>query len=204
MVNVLVKKGSYLETCHSDFWKKVFEKELEYLLKKLKGYKRILSVGCGPAIIERGLQENGFEVTGLDVSKEALEGSPDSMRTVIGNAEEMDFPDSSFDAAIYVASIQFIADYVRAIEETARILRRDGKLIAMLLNPESEFFRQKSKDKDSYVNMIKHVSLARIKSDIGKRFSTREEYYLGIRGKEIFKSKNPGSAGLYIIEGVRK
>ncbi|MBN1156629.1 hypothetical protein JXA85_03375, partial [Candidatus Woesearchaeota archaeon] len=60
-----IKMSQYLKSCQTKFWKQVFEKELEYLLKELQGCKDILSVGCGPAIIEKGLQENGFNITGL-------------------------------------------------------------------------------------------------------------------------------------------
>ena len=47
----------YLQSCKSDFWKEVFEAELEYILRQLRGVKDVLSVGCGPAIIEAGLAE---------------------------------------------------------------------------------------------------------------------------------------------------
>jgi len=59
----------YLQSCRTEFWKKVFKAELEYALQELKGAKDVLSVGCGPAIIEAGLAEHGFNVTGLYVIK---------------------------------------------------------------------------------------------------------------------------------------
>jgi len=195
----------YLESCKTEFWKQVFEKELEFILKELKGYLIILSVGCGPAIIERGLKENGFNVTGLDISKEALKGAPDDIRTVIGSAEDMDFEDSSFDAVIFIASLQFINNYEKAIHETARVLRPEGKLLVMLLNPESEFFNEKIKQPDSYINKIKHSALKPIKEIIQKYFDyVKTEYYLGIRGNEIFTSQDPKLAALYIIQGEKK
>jgi hypothetical protein len=42
----------YLQSCKTDFWKKVFEAELNYLLRELGNGKDVLSVGCGSAIIE--------------------------------------------------------------------------------------------------------------------------------------------------------
>ena len=197
--------SKYLESCQSEFWREVFEKELGYILKELKGCKDVLSVGCGPAIIERGLQENGFNVTGLDVSKEALEGAPDSIRTVVGSAENMDFKDLSFDAVIFIASLQFIENYQKAVRETARILKTKGRILVMLLNPESGFFKEKRKQSDSYVNKIKHTNLGETKKIINKYFSIeKKEYFLGIKDKEIFSSSNPGLAALYVISGVKK
>ena len=191
----------YLQSCKSKFWKEVFKAELDYILHQLKGTKDILSIGCGPAIIETGLAEHGFNVTGLDVSREALDQAPNSIRTVAGSAEKMDFADCSFDAIIYVASMQFIEKYKEAVKETARILRMDGKLLIMLLNPESKFFQEKTKNSGSYINKIKHTNLKEIEETVAKYFSIKTEYFLGIKGMEIFQSRDSNLASLYIIKG---
>jgi ubiquinone/menaquinone biosynthesis C-methylase UbiE len=107
----------YIESCRKEFWQKVFQLELEYLIEHLEGCRDVLSVGCGPAIIEGALAERGFNVTGLDVSQEALNCAPDKVRTVVARAEDMSFPESSFDAVIYVASLQFVDDYRKALRE---------------------------------------------------------------------------------------
>ena len=192
----------YLQSCKTEFWQKVFKAELDYILQELKGTKDILSVGCGPAIIETGLAEHGFNVTGLDISKEALGQMPDSIRTVAGSAENMDFASLSFDAVIYVASIQFIERYKEAVKETSRVLRSGGKLLIMLLNPESEFFKEKTKKPDSYINKIKHTSLKEIEGAVAKYFSVKTEYFLGLKGTEIFQSRDSNVASLYIIKAT--
>ncbi len=194
----------YLQSCRTEFWKKVFKAELDYILRELNGTKDVLSVGCGPAIIEKGLAEHGFNVTGLDVSKEALEQAPDKIRTLVSSAENINFADFFFDAAIYVASIQFIDDYKEAIRQTARVLRADGKFLAMLLNPECEFFREKTKNLASYINKIKHTDLREIERTIAEYFSTQTEYFLGIKDREIFESQDPNLASLYIIKGKKR
>ena len=194
----------YLESCKSEFWEKVFEAELDYILHQLKGAKDVLSVGCGPAIIEVGLVEHGFNVTGLDISKEALDRAPDNIRTVVGSAEKMDFADCSFDAVIYIASMQFIKKYKEAVKETARIIRAGGKLLIMLLNPESKFFQEKTKNLDSYINKIKYTNLREIEETVAKYFSIKTEYFLGIKGMEVFQSYDSNAASLYIIKGIKK
>jgi len=194
----------YLQSCKSKFWKEVFKAELDHILHQLKGIKDVLSVGCGPAIIEAGLAEHGFNVTGLDISKEALDQAPDSIRTVVGPAEKMDFADCSFDAVIYVASLQFIEKYEKAVKETSRVLKPGGKLSAMLLNPDSEFFKEKNKNPDSYVNSIKHINLKEIGKVVAEYFSIKTEYFLGIEATKIFQSKDPNVASLYVIKGIKK
>jgi ubiquinone/menaquinone biosynthesis C-methylase UbiE len=191
----------YLKSCEREFWSNVFRAELEYTLQELKGTEDVLSVGCGPAIIETGLAGHGFNVTGLDISEQALSQAPDNLRTVVGSAENMPFPDSSFDAVIYIASLQFIENYRKAVKETVRVLKKNGKLLAMLLNTESDFFKNKSRNPASYVNRIKHTDLKEIEKAITGYFSLRTEYFLGIKGEEILQTQDSRLASLYIIKG---
>ena len=177
--------------------------ELDYILKELTGAKDILSVGCGPAIIEAGLSEHGFNVTGLDISKEVLDRAPDRVRTVVGSAENMDFAPQSFDAVIYVTSIQFIERYEEAIKRSARVLRPGGRILLMLLNPESAFFKKRTENPDSYVNKIRHRNLREIEVEVAKYFSIRTEYFLGIEGMKVFQSGDSHCASLYVIKGTR-
>ncbi len=193
----------YLQSCKTEFWRNVFKAELDYILQEIKGAKDVLSVGCGPAIIETGLAEHGFNVTGLDISEEALAQAPDGIRTVAGSAENMYFADSSFDAVIYVASMQFIEKYREAVKQTFRVLKPGGKLLAMLLNPESEFFKEKTRKPDSYINKIKHTSINEIEKTIAEYFTIRTELFLGIKGKDIFESCSPDLASLYVIKGKK-
>jgi len=194
----------YLQSCRTEFWQKIFRAELEYLLPHLDGSRDVLSIGCGPAIIESGLSERGFRVTGLDVSQEALACAPDHIRTIAGRAEDMSFPKSSFDTVIYVASLQFIEDYRKAMEKTAPVLRPAGKLIVMLLNPQSVFYQEKAQDPTSYVRKIRHTNLAEIESVIAELFQIQTEYFMGVRDGNIFESQETAETSLYVIRGTRK
>jgi ubiquinone/menaquinone biosynthesis C-methylase UbiE len=195
----------YIESCKEDFWKSVFEQETKYLCKKLIFCKDILSVGCGPAVIEGDLCKCGFNVTGLDVSQEALNEAPAGVRTIVGSAEQTSIPDSSFDGVIYVASLQFIDDYQKALRDTERILKPGGIFLAMLLNPKSFFFQEKRRDAASYINKIKHTDSNEIERTISRLFIIEKtEYFLGIRGKELFHTNDPGQASLYCIKARKK
>jgi ubiquinone/menaquinone biosynthesis C-methylase UbiE len=194
----------YVETCQETFWQNVFAVETDYLVAHLQGSRDILSIGCGPAVIEGKLSEKGFNVTGLDVSAEALKCAPDNVRTVAGRAEDMPFPESSFDAVIYVASLQFIEDYKKALQRSVDVLRPGGKVIVMLLNPKSDFFKNMCLDPESYVNHIKHTDLSKIERFMADIFSLQTEYILGIEGETIFESNNPQKAALYVITGRKR
>lgn len=194
----------YVETCQEKFWQNIFQFETEYLIERLQGCRDILSVGCGPAVIEGRLSGYGFNVTGLDVSAEALKCAPDSIRTFAGSAERMPFAESSFDAVIYVASLQFIEDYRKALQQTLNVLRPNGRIILMLLNPDSDFFKDRLREPDSYVNLIKHKSLSNIENVVEEFYTVLTEYILGVKGDRIFKSHNPSEAALYVIYGTIK
>ena len=194
----------YVETCREEFWQNVFAFETDCLVAHLQGSSDILSIGCGPAVIEGKLSEKGFRVTGLDISAEALKCAPDTIRTVAGRAEDMMFPESSFDAVIYVASLQFIEDYKKALQRSADVLRPEGKIIALLLNPESDFFKNMRLEPDSYVNFIRHTNLNEIENFMAELFSIQTEYILGIEGEHISDSKDPRKAALYVISGRKK
>lgn len=194
----------YLASCQSIFWQAVFRAEIDYLLQHVAAGEDILSVGCGPAIIESALSAHGCRITGLDVSAEALGRAPDYIRTVVARAEEMPFPPSAFDAVLYVASLQFIQNYRKALHKTARVLRPRGRLLVLLLNPASRFFKEKLQDPNSYVRHIKHTDLKAIEDAVREAFTVQTEYHLGVREDVIFPSRDPAEAVLYIIRGTKK
>lgn len=193
----------YLQSCASDFWQRVFEAEFNYLLRQLQPEDRILSVGCGPAIMERHLVNRGYNVVGLDVSREALACAGDTIRAVVAPAEEMPFADASFDSVLYIASLQFVDDYRAALQRTAAVLRPGGRMIALLLNPASAFFKQRYATAESYVRKLKHTDLVAIEAAAREWFKTSGEYFLGIDGERLYESNNSAEAALYILVGSK-
>lgn len=198
------ESAQYLKSCRSEFWQKVFAAELDYLLQRLNPGDKILSVGCGPAHIESGLAAHGFMVVGLDVSREALACAPDSVRSVVASAEDMPLPDASFDVVLYIASLQFIENYRTALVRTAQVLKPGGRVIAMLLNPASEFFKTRYASEDSYVRKLRHTDLQELEQAAAEWFDTQGEYFLGVDGEELFDSADPATAALYVIKGVKR
>lgn len=198
------KAGQYIKSCQTEFWQKVFRMEADYILNHIGDSLDILSVGCGPAHIERILTDHGLNLTGIDISEQALAAAPDTIRKIIARAEDMSFAKNAFDAAIYVVSLQFIEDYLEAIKKTALALKPSGKIIVMLLNPESMFFREKASDSQSYISGIRHRNPQEIETVISEYFDIESEYRIGVRGESVFDSQNPGEAVLYIIRGTKK
>ena len=196
--------ADYLRSCRSDFWREVFAAELDYLLQRLRPGDEVLSVGCGPAIIEGGLSAHGFAVLGLDVSQEAIACAPDSVRTIVAPAEKMPLADADFDVVLFIASLQFIENYRQALSETRRVLRPGGRVIAMLLNPASAFFKRKQAEPDSYVRWIRHNDLHKLEAAVAEGFEVQGEFFLGIADDRIFPSRDPETSALYVVEGIKR
>jgi ubiquinone/menaquinone biosynthesis C-methylase UbiE len=197
------ESARYLQACQNPFWQQVFAAELDYLRQHLRPGDEILSVGCGPALIERGLAEYGFAVTGLDVSPQTIAGAPETLRTVVAPAEQLPFAAASFDVVLFIVSLQFVENDRQALSEARRVLRPGGRIIAMLLNPASAFFRRKQAQADSYLRRIRHTDLHQLESTMAEGFEVQGEYFLGIADQRIFLSHDPGAAALYVIRGIK-
>jgi wyosine [tRNA(Phe)-imidazoG37] synthetase (radical SAM superfamily)/SAM-dependent methyltransferase len=194
----------YHDACQSDFWRDVFRAEIDYLSKKLEGARDVLSVGCGPAAVEKGLSDAGFQLTGLDASRQALARAPEGIRTVVARAEDMPLSTASFDAVIFVVSLQFVEEYRQALEEASRVLRPGGRLVVMLLDPASDFFRDRSRDPGSTISRIKHADLQAMADAASADFDIRTEHLLGVKGRTVLDSAKPGEAALFVIRGTKR
>ena len=150
----------YSDFFNTRFGQEVLKREIELIYKELKGCKTTLSIGCGPAILEAHLLESNpnMILVCLDRSFEMLAQAQNFSNIVLGDASHMSFKEGAFDCAYYLASLEFIDDYKKAIEETARILRSKGRCTFLILNPESRFFKEEYQDENSYIHKnIKHI-----------------------------------------------
>ena len=197
----------YLKFYNSEFGKEVLKGELEFVESKLKNCKNVLSIGCGPTLLEAKLHRLHPEmnIMGLDISKQMIKQAPKSIPVACGDAQHLEFNNNSFDAVLYVTSLEFIKSYKKALMETYRVLGSKGKILILMLNPKSSYFKEEYKDRNSYIRKnIKHTNVEEIKEFISKYFFIEnEEYFLGIKKGEIVASKNPGVASLYILEGKK-
>ena len=201
---MITNTEKFVRFYETNFGKRILELEAEYIYQELKDCQKILDVGCGIGSFEYNLPK--LDITGLDNSEEMLdEARKRSDKTfVLGNAENLDFDDSSFNAVFYVATLEFLSNYQKAIQEARRVTKPGGKLIVMMLNSESEYFHEHAQKKDSYFRKIKHTDLEEIRGCISKFYHIlREEYFLGIRGQQIFDTHDKRLASLYVIVGKK-
>ena len=113
------------------------ESELHLLPERLEGAD-VIELGCGTAYVSGWLARRGAHPVGIDNSPQQLETARRMQREhgvtfplVLGNAEEVPYPDGSFDLAISEYGAAIWCDPYRWIPETARLLRSGGELIAL-------------------------------------------------------------------------
>lgn len=106
----------------------------------------LLDVGCGTGWFTRRFAAAGLAVTGLDTNAAwlafARAHSGPGIRWMAGDAQRLPFADASFDYAVSIAALCFVADERRAVAEIVRVTRR--RFAIGWLNRNSLLYRQKA------------------------------------------------------------
>jgi SAM-dependent methyltransferase len=117
---------------------KVPESQLHLLPDDATGLDTI-ELGCGTAYVSAWLARRGARPVGIDVTEEQLATARALQREhgvdfqlIHGNAEQVPFPDESFDFAISEYGASIWCDPYLWIPEAARLLRPGGQLVFMV------------------------------------------------------------------------
>lgn len=111
--------------------------------------KHVLDVGCGPGYWGRAMGTGPARYTGVDISDKSVALARQSADIFgldctyeVGNAEELDFPDNTFDHVVSEGVIHHTPDTCRAAREILRVLKPGGTATvsvyhknALLMNP---------------------------------------------------------------------
>ncbi|MCC6831007.1 MAG: class I SAM-dependent methyltransferase [Thermoleophilia bacterium] len=96
---------------------------------------RVLDVACGAGNATLPAARTGADVVGLDLTPGLLDAARAEagrqglrVRWVEGDAQELPFPDASFDVVLSTFGCMFAPDQVRAAGELTRVLRPGGRL----------------------------------------------------------------------------
>ena len=98
----------------------------------------LLDVGCGGGhlLLDLARAHPGWRLTGLDLSADQVRRAGKRARElagritfITGSAQDLPFPDASFDAVVSVCSIKHWPDALRGLSECLRVLRPGGVLV---------------------------------------------------------------------------
>ena len=104
------------------------------LSKRLPEGATVLDLACGTGDLTKALSRKGYAVTGLDISAEMMEIGKVKCRDldpqpafILGSAEEIPFPDSSFDAVTIAFGLRNFDHRAQCLQEIRRVLKPGGQ-----------------------------------------------------------------------------
>ena len=99
---------------------------------RLSKARNVLDVGCGEGRFCRQMKALGLKCTGLDPTAQLLDAAkaadPDS-QYVLGQAESLPFPDSSFELVVCYLTLIDIEGLTEAVAELNRVLKPGGQIL---------------------------------------------------------------------------
>lgn len=104
--------------------------------------EHILDVATGTGWSARNVARAGAHVSAVDISSELLEaakelsGQRPSINFQVGDAEQLPFPDASFDGVISTFGVIFAQDHQQTARELGRVTRKGGRLVLATWRPD--------------------------------------------------------------------
>ena len=113
-------------------------------IAKFKKQGRLLDVGCGPGLFLAQAREQGWEVSGADLSLWAKNYCKENFGIDIfqGTLTEARFPDRSFDVVVMNDVIEHLEDPKVVLSEIRRVLKNDG--VVYISTPDIDSFLSRS------------------------------------------------------------
>ena len=116
-------------------WRRRFVRKLS---ASLTPGAAVLDLACGTGDLTQALALKGFAVTGLDISAEMMEVGKVKCRDlrpqpqfILGSAEQIPFPDASFDAVTIAFGLRNFDHRPQCLAEIRRVLKPGGRLAVL-------------------------------------------------------------------------
>jgi ubiquinone/menaquinone biosynthesis C-methylase UbiE len=119
------------------------EAELNELMRLVEPGGHILDAGCGSGVVARVLVDNGFQVTGIDISKRMLELAQQRVPKAtfeVGDMTALHFEYGSFDGIVSTYAVFHIprAKHLSLFLDFHRILKKGGALLFSIGSKETD------------------------------------------------------------------
>ena len=103
---------------------------VRYLSSKFPENKNLLDLGCGHGYVMQNFMSKGYKCSGIDPDKLTVDYAQNkgSLDIKLGSAEELPYPDESFDVLISLGTLEHVSNIKMAFAEIRRVLSKDGIL----------------------------------------------------------------------------
>jgi demethylmenaquinone methyltransferase/2-methoxy-6-polyprenyl-1,4-benzoquinol methylase len=102
----------------------------------------LLDVACGTGDLSRLAQRRGYRVIGADLSAGMLAANSTGTPLLQADCSRLPFPDGTFDGLVCGYALRNFSDLAGALAETARVIRRGGRIALLEVDaPTSAFLR---------------------------------------------------------------
>ena len=119
---------------------KYFRSYIEICRKNIAAGSTVLECGCGTGLSTYLLSRLDFKITGIDISSlfisEAIKtyGNERNLHFLIADANNLSFPEQSFDAICSYGFLEHVYDVKTTLREMSRVLKRNGILLILMPN----------------------------------------------------------------------
>lgn len=112
------------------------QRSVSRFLKRYKKSGKLLDIGCGTGHFIAEMQKNGYDVYGVEVSENAKNFIPESLKNRIydRNLEDCGFAANTFDIITMFQSLEHVHNLDRLLEEARRLLKPDGVMYLSVPN----------------------------------------------------------------------
>lgn len=192
---------SFVRFCDSEFGTQVIDREAKYVRQHIDADDRILDVGCGIGSLEARLSDH--DIIGIDRSAEMVRTASErvSAPIVFGDARELPVATDAVDTGVFVATLSFVSELDCVLAETTRVLKPDGRLIALLLNTRSEYVQSNLEREGSYFQRMVHRDADKLVEQILDHIDGTQEHFLGIENQTVYESDNSETAAITAVVG---
>ena len=168
-------------------------------LGQFKSGDRVADLGCGSGVFTDLLRRHGCVPTGLDISPKLIElgrRKYPGIEFLEGDAENLPFPDASFDGVLLAGIVHHFPEPARMAAEVYRVLRPGGHFVAFdpnRMNPFMYLYRDRSSPLYSSVGVTENERpvLAREAAATFQAagFTVRTEYLSNLRYRYVASAR---------------
>jgi len=185
----------------------LYKSELEAVRELLPSEGKGIEIGVGSGRFAYPVSVD----FGLDPSEEMLRLAYErGIQVVRGVGENIPFKNGSFDFALIVTTICFFDDPLKALKETARILKPEGTIIIGFIDKNSSLGQiyQKKKDENVFYSPAHFFSVEEV-TDLLKKLGFSELSFVqtifeGIDTTSVEKPKKGYGEGSFVVVRAEK